>query len=511
MGTSCLRLSFVIGISAVLAACGGKKGGGGVDAGGGGGPDGSIPIADGGAVDAPIVTTPDAAVIDANRPDVPNICKLAGDPCTLGAQCCSKSCDPNAHQCVATCADIGSACNTAADCCSLSCNSGTHMCSATCTSNTGTCGANGDCCSNNCQGTTCAPVQGALCTTLGNSCTQDSECCSKYCDGTGHCEPAAGPSGCNATGDICYLSSDCCTGLCTFQPGATAGLCTALTTTGSGNCTVDGEPCTDGNGCCSKVCALQPSGVSICQVASGCRVIGDVCQKASDCCGGDKADSCGLQTTCNIVPGSVPEIGTCSNPSGQDPQGDICGLGVSARHDCCGCASPKINCCKPDLNGVDRCFGTPKTGNCPNGYDGTTGCCILPHQTCTFSAECCDGNPCVPDPVTGVLQCGLSCSGNGGVCTTTGDCCSGLECEIPPGSLAGTCGKPFVPPPDAGIAGVPDAMPATADAGVCSLSGQKCSTTTPCCGNLNLVCEDSTTGNLCASGQTNCTCLIVIP
>jgi hypothetical protein len=212
-----------------------------------------------------------------------------------------------------------------------------------------------------------------------------------------------------------------------------------------------------------------------------------------------------MQTVCTIIAGTDPPIGTCSNPSGNDPEGDTCGLTPGARNSCCGCASPKVQCCKPDLNGVDRCYGTPAVGNCPTGYTGQAPCCIATGGACTFSAECCNFEPCLPDPKTGMLTCGATCSDQGQVCTSTADCCGGknLTCQIPPGSLSGTCELPAVTV-DAGV-GQPDAGLS------CSNSGQKCSTTQSCCAGLNLDCEQASTGNSCQPAETDCTCVTIIP
>src|SRR5262249_11545468 len=144
-----------------------------------------------------------------------------------------------------------------------------------------------------------------------------------------------------------------------------------------------------------------------------------------------------------------PPLGTCRNPNGCQPRGNICGrkdggnfCGRNAREDCCDCPPPKFNCCKPDSVGIFRCFGggSPK---CKTGYDGTPDCCIPAGERCQFSAECCGSVPCVPD-AQGVLRClakpdgGVACVAEGGACTTTGDCCRGLTCNITPGHTFGT-------------------------------------------------------------------------
>jgi hypothetical protein len=180
---------------------------------------------------------------------------------------------------------------------------------------------------------------------------------------------------------------------------------------------------------------------------------------------------------------------------------------VNARQDCCGCASPKFQCCKPDANGVNRCYGTPAGATaCKTGYTGVAPCCIAAGQQCTFSSECCAGAPCVPDAM-GTLRCltappsGPACVTSGGVCTASADCCAGLSCNIAVGSLKGTCGVTTPPPPPGNDGGQP---PPT-----CATAGQMCKTTADCCyGNCT---APGGTGAACAAGQAGCTCVYIIP
>jgi hypothetical protein len=310
---------------------------------------------------------------------------------------------------------------------------------------------------------------------------------------------ALGVSYCIQPGDVCDRSTDCCTGFCDKGTGATAGICKSLSTTGSGGCTQDGIVCSGCTNCCSRVCApYGPSGVSICQPAGGCRVAADLCRTASDCCGGDptSGQAGAGRVQCNFASGVEPPLGTCENPNGCDVEGDVCGLQTgtntcgNARHDCCDCLPPKINCCKPDRLGVPRCYGG-STGQCPGGYTGTEPCCISAGQRCAFSAECCGGTPCVPD-VSGVLRClapsdgGPTCVASGDSCTATADCCTGLLCNIVPGSPFGTCG--------------------VSSGGTCALFGQACSKKVPCCDSVSVTCVDNTTLGAC-TGANPCSCL----
>jgi hypothetical protein len=341
-----------------------------------------------------------------------------------------------------------------------------------------------------------------------------------------------GASYCIQPGDVCYRSTDCCTGLCEKAAGAAAGVCKAIATTGSGSCTQDGVVCSDCTNCCSRNCApYARSGVKICQPASGCKLTNNLCQKSSDCCGGDPTASVegAGNVTCELAAGLSPPLGTCRNPMGCQPRGNVCGkrdgdnnmCGGNAREDCCDCPPPKFNCCKPDNVGIYRCFGGG-SGTCPTGYTGKAPCCIAGGERCQFSAECCDGTPCVPDD-QGVLRClarppaGTACVNTDGRCTTTGDCCSGLTCDITPGQTYGRCAAPPAPPPPPPDAGTTDASPPTDAAAppldaapppVCSFYGQSCAAT-PCCTGTGLVCVVTGTHTLCAGG-TSCVCTVVI-
>jgi len=499
----------------------------------------AVPALDGAAPDLAMVLP-----MDASLPlDGPAIsCAAIGQACVNGATCCSGLCDNGA--CAPpgnVCAARGASCVLATDCCSLRCANG--ACGAQCTPNGQACATAGDCCSGSCVAGACAAVV-AGCATLGNACGANGDCCSQNCQG-GLCAPQGG--NCNAIGDVCFSGSGCCSGVCVIPNGATAGTCAS----GGGTCTADGEPCSGCSGCCSRVCAPTATGGHICVPASGCRLIGDLCRKDSDCCGGGATGLPGAnEVVCTIIAGSNPPVGTCSNPTGCDPDGDVCGLASgnntcgNSRHDCCDCIPPKINCCKLDRAGVPRCYGGSTT-SCPSGYDGTPGCCIAAGQICAFSSECCGGAPCVPDG-SGQLRCGTSCGTVGQTCVADSDCCAGLPCTVPRGQLAGTCGAP-APPPDMAIApdlstaprdmagapsdlaGVkpPDLTGAPRDLGTspppdlssrppdlshapdlavpaCSLVGQSCGGSQACCSGL--VCSPPSGVGTCAPNETDCTC-----
>jgi hypothetical protein len=88
-----------------------------------------------------------------------------------------------------------------------------------------------------------------------------------------------------------------------------------------------------------------------------------------------------------------------------------------------------------------------------------------------------------------------------------------MLCEVTPGSLAGTCIIPTLPPvvvPDGGAI-EPDAGGPEPDAGgpdtgvppVCAYFGQACSVTTSCCGGMPCV-NDSLVD--CTAADLSCIC-----
>ncbi len=477
--------------------------------------DASVPE---GGQDQSLPTAPDAMVAPTDAPMLESDAALLGDggiscvplgqTCASNASCCSGMCDPMSKTCsFAGCLPQGQLCQAPTDCCSLSCKNG--LCGAACQPDGKGCSADSDCCSASCVNLVCKTVSTGNCATLGNPCVSGANCCSFNCQG-GVCTPSGG--GCQATDDICFKASDCCTGVCNIPNGGKAGTCGVLMSMGSGGCTVDGEPCAGCANCCSRTCAPTPIGGRTCVAASGCRPIGEICTKDTDCCGGGNSGLPGANSvTCKIIPNSNPAIGTCSNPTGCDPDGDICGLAKgnacgNSRHDCCDCQPPKINCCKFDKAGVPRCYGG-STKDCPNGYTGKDPCCIKAGNLCAFSSECCNGAPCIPDQ-NGVLRCGTMCQPQGQICTATSDCCTGLTCIIPFGKTQGMCGTLMPPGVDGG--GVTDGGVAPLDAGKppCSNVGQNCSTTQPCCNSL--LCSPPSGVGPCLVGETDCTCFAPI-
>ncbi len=358
----------------------------------------------------------------------------------------------------------------------------------------------------------CQPLNPG-CKTAGNACTMDTDCCSQKCDLTTHtCATPSSISYCTQVGDICFHDNECCTGVCSIANGATAGTCANITT----SCKVDGlicNGCSTSPRCCSSYCApFGAAGNTICQPASGCHVLGDLCLKNSDCCGGDATNGLPGSGEVVCIPDPMyPQIGTCSqanvtncpNPAPPtchnscQPEGDVCHYlgngGCSSNsfpNDCCAAPGNKGEC-KLDKLGVPRCFGL-----------GTM--CVMPGGACASAADCCNGVPCVPDP-TGHLVCGTMCVQQNGVCTTTADCCTGLTCVVPPGSTSGTCTN-LTPPPMQNDMGTADLSTPP----VCANAGQSCAVGgTQCCLNQG-TCEGPTFMP-CVAGETDCLCLSLIP
>jgi hypothetical protein len=78
-------------------------------------------------------------------------------------------------------------------------------------------------------------------------------------------------------------------------------------------------------------------------------------------------------------------------------------------------------------------------------------------------------------------------------CTTSADCCAGLPCIAPPGSTQGTC-IPVMPPngtPDGGTTPSDSGTPPVDGGGYapdggysCALYGQQCTADGDCCGGV---------------------------
>jgi len=384
-----------------------------------------------------------------------------------------------------TCLNLGTSCKQSSDCCSGNCLNGACQ-PPICVSDNQSCSNDAQCCSDICTNGTCAPLNGT-CKTLGNACTAGTQCCSSFCE-NGIC---AQPSYCGQIGDICAKGTDCCGGICTIQSGHTFGTCGQPQQTGAQCSAIDGVVCsatdagvTDaglpacGGDCCSRDCApWGPTQVFICQPASGCKPVGDICTKDSDCCGGLPLNNQPPSPpgVCNFTGDSG--VGVCANPSGCKPNGDICRLQTNqcnATDNCCSGNVQQDDTCHQDNLGVPRC-----------SYAGDAGCIAPDAGTqCASSADCCNLNPCVPDGDGGFTCYPSACVPTTGPCTNDGDCCVGGHCYIQGGKTSGTC-QPLsdagTPPNDGGTS----TDGGVVDSGVpCALYGQLCTTSGDCCNNV---------------------------
>jgi hypothetical protein len=306
---------------------------------------------------------------------------------------------------------------------------------------------------------------------------------------------------------VCLADIDCCGGTCNIPTGGTKGTC-APPPTGNANCQMpDGVVCggtvatndaagtTCGGSCCSRLCApYGPTGVYVCQPATGCHIVGDLCRHDSDCCGsaaGPPPYPNGGFATCTANDGG---LGICSNPSGCKPNGDVCKLPTTSCNATCDCCSghlvtdaggggPCQKVCRQDELGVPRC-------SLPS--------CVNTDGLCATSADCCTTDagasiPCVPpaDGGPGGVCYNAVCVPTTGYCSVNADCCPGNVCTIPLGATRGTCNSSTPPPPPPSDAGPPpeggvDAAPPP-DSGPpppppCSLYGQLCPPT--CCNGI---------------------------
>jgi hypothetical protein len=311
------------------------------------------------------------------------------------------------------------------------------------------------------------------------------------------------------------VGTGCCTGTCTIAANQVLGTCAATAPSGPANCGLaDGQLCGgggpsgtavyDGGGlpacggaCCSRACApWGPTGVLVCQPASGCHVVGDLCTSDGDCCGSaGLPGGSGKPVTCIIT--APDTVGICRLPMGCKPDGDVCKLATMSCNSSCDCCAG--NCetkdtCHQDNVGVPRC---------------SPAACVTKGQACASSADCCGGVPCVPNPVAGATPAfvcyGAQCVNSCGPCTTSADCCPGSSCILPSASSHGLCG------PCGGSTGSSGASSGTStggsgaasgagsattsgsssgtavDAGVspsCSMYGQLCQTSADCCSGL---------------------------
>jgi hypothetical protein len=350
-------------------------------------------------------------------------CWTVGNGCAANAECCSKLCSNG--RCSGQpsfCTQTGDACTSKEQCCGGKCNvaSGATLgvCEEPDVSGVGNCDLAGQVCG-------AGAIDGGISMFDGGLPSCGGSCCSRACapygpTGVMICQP---PSGCRPVGEICRNDSDCC-----GSEGMPGG-------NGSITCSKSGS---DPVGRCDNGQACNPAGAI-------CKLWGESCSAADNCCAGNvnqHHDVC-LQDSLGI-PRCRTATTACSDA--ESYQGKAC----ASSADCCGLA------CIPNANPGDGgspliCGSTcvPKGGACTNDSDCCPGlpCVALPgtwQGICGYvpanDAGTPDGaNPDaeVPDgpaadgavlPDAEVPDGPPPCSLYGQTCTVSADCCNGVPC-----------------------------------------------------------------------------------
>ena len=411
------------------------------------------------------------------------LCKVASAPCATDPECCSNVCGPDG-MCTdpaGQCEVAGSSCVSGADCCSglcvddgsggLTCGNGFGRCEALGQS----CATATDCCSLGCDGDVCVE---SLCKTDGQECAGDSDCCSNDCGPEGTCVV---PPGCLPAGEACGsgVGSTCCSGNC-LDFGEGDMRCGT-----SGACRVVGEVCAAAEDCCSFNCVV-PEGETFgqCDTMPGfseCKSVGEPCQQDTTCCSftcrddGTGFKSCQYLSGCRPMGELCREDSDCCNAAVQ-PEG-VCTKTVSEDVGRCqnpGGDAPAGEVCATaggGASGSNQCEGASGQGlandNCRETSVGTYRCfeevvvCLDQGATCALGEQCCSGI-CAPD-LDGNLVCDpvTMCPETDPMCTM---CVEGGEtCEMNSDCCSGLC----------------DPMSKTCRA--CRADGETCTTGSDCC------------------------------
>jgi hypothetical protein len=201
--------------------------------------------------------------------------------------------------------------------------------------------------------------------------------------------------GCRPAGALCVEDKDCCSGRCPAAADGGPSRCVR-----AAGCQPEQERCTAGATCCSGMCNVGPEGGRCAKpprdVADRCRVMGELCMKADECCAGA---TCGADGTGRL---------RCL------PAGEGCaaaGYPCAVAAQCCG------GWCLPDGSGGYACRDAcaPVGAACMAPGDCCTGSCVGPPGAAACAAFVPSG-----DPV---------CAGAGVSCDATpGSCCAGTAC-----------------------------------------------------------------------------------
>ncbi len=368
-------------------------------------------------------------------------CKTAGNPCTdvgpNSTQCCSGLCgeDGTCSRGGSFCVQVGDICRSSGECCTADCvlgDNGVGTCgaidvgSANCDTVEGMlCNDCGGCCSRVCAPNAltgvmiCQPARG--CRVMGDLCRADTDCCGV--DGTGlpgegnvTCLKASpddavgicrSPTGCSPQGNVCHYKdyvcsssssrNNCCgatgeSGRC--APNAAGELVCGGTSFLCQSGAVEGDAC--------ESCLLDPFGVPRCNGLSECRIVGDTCATAADCCDQmpcvpdeegilrcgasvciDQGGTCTVDADCCAGLPCVRPVGSTLGVCGEIPPPDGTGGAGGA----------------PGTGGG---AGTPAAGAPSIGGTGGTTPCSLYGQQCSLDADCCNHTG---DPATNHVDC----------------------------------------------------------------------------------------------------------
>ncbi|MBI3184293.1 MAG: hypothetical protein HYZ28_19340 [Myxococcales bacterium] len=284
-------------------------------------------------------------------------CRLTGNFCLATSQCCGGA--PNPNQSV-TCDPVTSRCDNG-----TSCNGVGNICGATLSLPDGgsvNINASQNCCDGKkavckldssgiprcfggCPNDTCDPQCPTgytgiepCCIAVGGSCQFRDQCC-----GRSPCLPdpdgGAGficipPPKCLPLGGSCVMGADggqaCCPGTsclpalggadaCQLGGPPDAGSTDAGGTADAGGpvdagCKVNGEPCSSAPECCSLICGSTDGGPATCQTPVVCQPQGGVCTATSDCCTGQYCNIPSGSTTGTCQPGTCPGTGQSCSP-----------------------------------------------------------------------------------------------------------------------------------------------------------------------------------------------------
>jgi hypothetical protein len=460
------KLSFLF-IFSLLAACSGSETSGG---GAGRGTGGSAGTAGGGG--------------SGGAP----ICAVAGAPCATGTECCSNVCDENGActDPAGQCEVAGTACVSGADCCSGLCvedGDGGHVCGngfGKCQALGQSCGSSTDCCSLGCDGSVCVEE---ICKTDGQECDADSDCCSNMCGAQGTCVV---PAGCLPAGEACGsgVGSTCCSGNCLdFGDGD-------MRCGTSGACRVVGEMCTAAEDCCSFNCVVaEGETFGQCDTMPGfseCKSVGEPCEQDTTCCSftcrddGTGFKSCQYLNGCRPMGELCREDPDCCNAAVQPEPDGVCAKSVNEDVGRCqnpGGDAPAGEVCATaggGASGSNQCEGASGQGvgneNCRETSVGTYRCfaevtqCFDSGESCALGDQCCSGI-CAPD-LEGNLVCDpeTMCPETDPICTMCVE--DGEACTMNTDCCSGSC----------------NALTMTCRA--CRGTGMTCTANSDCCANF---------------------------